>query len=790
MQQWKIAIEAAFGRFGHFAFRRSWYVIIAIALFYCALIAQLPKLTSDTSIEGFLRADDPVLLNYNHFREQFGRDELIIVAIESTEIFTVEFLQTLQTLHAELETSVPYLDKIDSLVNARHIYGDVDELIVEDLLETLPQTSAQLSALRNQVEGHPLYVNSLLSKDATVTTLLLKLNAKYKVGNVGDTPQWRYLGDEQMQEAAAEVATVLERYQPQFISVHMAGSPAFIAAVNKEMKYNTLLFAALTIVIIVLVLGLLFRRASGVVLPMLLAFMSLTSTFSSLPLFDAPFQLPMTILPSFVLATGVGTAIHVLAIFYRNFDCSGDKRDAMSKALSNTGLAVLFTSATTAAGLSSFVGGDLVPIANLGLFAAVSMLFTFCYTIFLLPALVAVLPLKMRRPQQRAGAVLVDRFTTACAAIAIRFPLPIVLASFLLLTLGLVSAAQLNFSHDMKQWFNPEHPIIISTNFIEKHMGGTAPVEIIVEVRGEQAMQAPALLGKLEQLQDELAAYDDGDVRVGKVLGVAQIIKETNQALHGNDAQYYRIPQRRDLAAQEFFLLELSGADDLFQLVDTEYEVARTTAMLPLVDAFYYADFMRDTEARYRAVLGKDAVVYITGMTPLLNKTMGELVGTTARSYAIAMLVITLMMVILLGSFKFGLLSMLPNVLPVVIALGLMNVFSAPLDMYSMTIGAIAIGLSVDDTVHFMHSFRRLMYETGDVAESIRETLASTGKALTITTIVISLSFFNYMFSDMTNLFNFGFYTGICIVLALLADLLFAPALMMLVHQKRGQPIH
>lgn len=265
MQQWKLAIEQAFGRFGNFAFRRPWYVIVSLGLLYCALIAQLPKLTSDTSMEGYLRADDPVLLTYNRFREQFGRDELIIVAVESAAIFSVEFLQTLQQLHAELESSVPYLDTVDSLINARNIYGDDDELIVEDLLETLPSNSAQLAALRERVLNNPLYANSLIAKDATVTTLLLKLDAKYKVsaGEEGKQ-QWRYLGDEQLQEAAAAVDAAVQDYRSQFKSLHIAGSPAFNAAVNKEMQFNTLLFAALTIAIIVVALLLLFRRASGV----------------------------------------------------------------------------------------------------------------------------------------------------------------------------------------------------------------------------------------------------------------------------------------------------------------------------------------------------------------------------------------------------------------------------------------------------------------------------------------------------------------------------------------------
>lgn len=789
MQRWKFALEAAFGRYGDAACRRPWRVIVAMALLYCALIAQLPRLTTDTSIEGFLRSDDPVLRTYNSFREQFGRDELIIIAVETSEIFTHEFLQTLQNMHAALESGVPFLNRIDSLVNARSIYADADELIVEELLHSLPASDADLRALRERALSHPLYADWLLSADATVTTLLLELDAKYSASGDNRPPDWRYLGDQQMQAAAASVAEIVGEYQSVLAAAHIAGSPAFMAAINKEMKYNTLLFAALTVLIVVVVLALLFRRASGVLLPLLLVFLALSSTFASLPLFGAPFQLPMTILPSFVLAVGVGTAVHVLTIFYRRFDSTGDKRRAIGETLSHTGLAVLFTSATTAAGLSSFAGGELVPVANLGIFSAVSMAFIFCYTIFLLPALIAVLPLARRSSGAERNIGLLDRFTAGCAAVATRFAVPVVLFACSLLVAAVAFAAQLKFSHDMKLWFSPDHPIIAATDFIEQHFGGTVPLEILVDAGPGEPLQDPELLAKLDFLQGQLAGLERGEVKAGKTFAVANIIKETNQALHGNDAGFYRIPQRPDLLAQEFFLLELSGTDDLFKLVDADYQLARTTVMLPMVDAFHYDEFMRAVEDQYRQALGSDIAVTTTGMLPLLNKTMSDVVRTTARSYIIAMLVITLMMIILLGSLKLGLLSMLPNMLPVVVALGLMSIFGAPLDMYSMTIGAIAIGLSVDDTVHFMHTFQRYLHQTGDVAKSVKETLAGTGSAMTITTIVISLSFFSYMYADMINLFNFGLYTGICIVLALLADLLFAPALMALVYRSNANRI-
>ena len=143
-------------------------------------------------------------------------------------------------------------------------------------------------------------------------------------------------------------------------------------------------------------------------------------------------------------------------------------------------------------------------------------------------------------------------------------------------------------------------------------------------------------------------------------------------------------------------------------------------------------------------------------------------------------------MVLLVGSLRLGLVSMIPNLLPIVLVMGLMWLLGFPLDLFTMLIGSIAIGLAVDDTVHFMHNFRRYHAESGDVSRAVHETLLTTGRAMLVTTVVLSIGFFIFMLSSMSNLFNFGLLTGLAILIALLADYFLAPALMTLLVEDRG----
>ena len=197
--------------------------------------------------------------------------------------------------------------------------------------------------------------------------------------------------------------------------------------------------------------------------------------------------------------------------------------------------------------------------------------------------------------------------------------------------------------------------------------------------------------------------------------------------------------------------------------------------------------FLMDIENRFEEAFRGKAEITATGIISLLVRTLYAAIHSAAKSYVLAFVVITLMMILLIGSLRIGLISMIPNLLPVVLTLGLIGWFGLLFDMFTMLIGSIAIGLAVDDTVHFMHNFRRYHYETGDVEVSVDRTLRTAGRAMLVTSIVLSLGFFIFTFASMRNFFYFGLFTGITIITALLADFFLAPALMTLIRHPKGR---
>ena len=796
-------IEQLFGDLARLLCRRRVAALIVMLVPIGALVSQLPRIEVDTSTEGFLHEDDPALVTYNEFRAVFGRDELILITVGPGEVFELAFLEKLRALHDELEEEIPHVDEITSLINARSTRGEESELIVDDLLEELPENEAEMRRLREYVLAHPIYRNLLISEDGRFTTVVIRTSAYSSAGEtdsleagfedeedelgsqgVAERP---FLSDAENTEAVAAVNGVLSRHRSGDFPLLAAGSPIITNSVKSAMMNDMRRFMAMAIGTIAIFLYVMFRRLSGVLMPLLIVILSLLSTVAIMAITGTPIQVPTQILPSFLLAVGVGGSVHIMAIFFRRLQLGDDKEEAIVWAMQHSGLAVAMTGLTTAAGLASFSTAEIAPIAYLGVFASIGVMLGLIYTVFFLPVLIALFPIRARaggaaeKPSGWMDALLggIARFSTTHAR-------AIVATSFLLIAVAIAAASQLRFSHNPLAWLPPDSEARLATELADRELRGSITVEVLVDTQRENGLYEPAFLRELDATNRASNAIQEEAVYVGKVVSIVDILKEIHQALNENDPAYYGIPDDRLLVAQELLLFENAGSDDLEDVTDSQFRTARTSIKVPWMDAIHYGGFLDHLEESYRDAFGAEFEITITGLLPLLARTLHAAMLSTTTSYVIAAFVITAMMVLLVGSLRLGLVSMIPNLLPIVLVMGLMWLLGFPLDLFTMLIGSIAIGLAVDDTVHFMHNFRRYHAESGDVSRAVHETLLTTGRAMLVTTVVLSIGFFIFMLSSMSNLFNFGLLTGLAILIALLADYFLAPALMTLLVEDRG----
>lgn len=790
-------------RWGYFSYRFAWLNIALLTLLVLTLGYQAQFIKVDTSTESFLEESHPMRVIYNNFRHEFGRDDKMLITLEPARgVFNFEFLDTLKKMQAELE-SVPHVEEVTSLINARQTLGKDDELLVGDLMQDWPETNTQLEKLKQQVLASPTYKGMLISYDGNKTSISIDIDPYTLIGRETgfdamldgfDTPENTnhkqqeeypdFLSGEENSELVAGVEAIVDKYRSDDLVIHIAGTPSIAHQLMSVMRQDMETFTSLSFISIALFLALLFRRVSTIFLPLLVAMVSLTCTVGIMSLIDIPFTPIGQSMPSFLLAVGVGNSVHIFAIFFLKIREGDNKKDALAHALGHSGLPIVMTGLTTAGGLLSFTTAEIAHVVDFGIITTIGVLSALFFSLVLLPSLIAVFPVKLQVNESKKANTHLQNLLETCADFSTQHAGKVTAFFAAVICIALFSAMQIRFSHDPIHWFDNEHPLPQASDYIDQYFSGALYMEALIETDNTDAFKSPEFLNKLESAHNLIEHLKVGHVQAKKSFSILDISKEIHQALNENRSEYYTLPQDRQLIAQELLLFENSGSDDLEDVVDTRFSKARLTFMLPAIDAVEYGPYLDEVKHHFQNVFGDTARITITGLMSLMAGTINALMSSLAKTYILAFLIITPLMMLIIGNVRVGLLSMIPNLTPIIITLGVMGWRGFPMDAFTLLTGSIALGLAVDDTIHFMHNYRRFYEQTGDNRLAVRRTLATTGQAMFITSVVLCSGFFVYLLSSMHNLSNFGLLTGFTIIMALLADIILAPALMTLIGQK------
>jgi predicted RND superfamily exporter protein len=709
----KAKIEALFETTGRHLYRNRIKVLLPVILIIGLFIYRLPSITIDTSSESLLHKDEPSILEYNRFREQFGRSELIIIAVQAPHVFEADFLGRLKSFHRDLEEEIPYLRKIHSLINARDTRGEADQLIVEDLFEDWPEKIAGLDDLKNRVLNNPFYANHLISEDGRIAAVLIETEALVAASvseediladfaeDEMEAPPTsatsHYFSEKENRKVVDAVKRIVKRYHAKDFALTASGGPIVVDAFNRATMKDIQKCIVMSLVAVAFFLAITFWRLSGVFLPMLVIVSSLVSILGLMAWLNVPIKITTTVIPAFLLA---------------------------------------------------------------------------------------LTPLRPSRAIARKSAVM-DDILRAVARFSAAHPIKIMVVSMIILAVFFPAIFTLKFSHNVVRYFPDSLPYRHELNYIDQHLKGTITLELVLDTGRENGVHDPWILNRIEMFCRKTEQIQRQDISVGKVYSITDILKEIHQALNENKVAFYRIPNTRELIAQEFLLFENSGADDLERIVDSQFSKTRITIKRPWVDAVVCKEFVEEINRKMQTVFQGNATIQSTGMMSLLVRAIVAAIYSTAKSYVIAFVVITLLMILLIGDWKIGLLSMVPNLLPIIITMGCMGLAKIPLDINSLMIGSIALGIVVDDTVHFMYNFQRYYHKTADPYVAIEKTLLGTGRALLITSLVLCTGFFILLSASLNNFVIFGFFTGVTILIALLADFVLVPALMLLIERKR-----
>jgi predicted RND superfamily exporter protein len=598
------------------------------------------------------------------------------------------------------------------------------------------------------------------------------------------------------------------------------GTAGMIDFAMQTMKQSGLL-VLVAIFIIVLLLYTLFNTASAVLWPVLTVVSSCIWVFGGMAWLGIASTQLIGLTVMLVLAVGIADCVHVMSE-YLFFKREGQThQQAIRKSFEKTGVPILLTSITTMAGMLAIAFGGVGQFVTFGLSSAVGVFAAFLFTIFVLPvlldfwhphaptsepekpaqwrrALALILsPLRaIRWVSRRAGlswllgATWLQPMLDRVPAFSYRARYPIVAVFIGVFVICAYGATQVRIDTNLVELFQKGTPLRTAYDIVDEHMAGTGNMEIMLDFGRSDAFADARVLKAVDGLQAELQArYGDYVVRTHSLVN---LVKATNQAMNDDDPAFYRIPDSSLAVSQLLFLFNSSNPKDRRAIVSDDYSRSHVTIQLRSAGSYEYAIIFADIEAVIDASFQglttayPDWKVELTGTFALMMQMSDVISKSQVRSLTLAAIIISLILTLTLGSIQGGLLAIVPNMLPAILAFGLMGLLGIPLDTDTLMIAPLIIGIAVDDTIHFVTHYRMALARGRTATESLIQTVKEVGQAVTFTTLVLGTAFLMLGFSDYLGLAKVGVFGSLAIFVALLCDLLFLPALIYIFQPKFG----
>ena len=740
-------------------------ILLGIAIAILA-VPGVQRLQADFTYRIWFRDGDPLLEAFDRFERRFGNDEAVAVVVHSESgIFDLESATLLRDLTEDM-WQVSEIIRVESLSNYNWTHAEEDDLLVDPLIPDPEdeELTVELLAQREQVAvNHEVIPGYLVSEDGKTAVIFARLKPA-----IGGSPDF--------ERVISDTRLMIEKYRD--IGDHefyLTGNAAVTNTFREVTQSDMSIMVPALLGAIVLFLLMFFRKASGVFMPLIVIVLSISITLGLSGWLGIKFNNLTAIVPHILIAIAIADAVHILVTFFQFRRKGLERVEAVRGTLVKNLQPTLLTSISTTVGFFSFATAKITPIMNMGLLAGMGTLIAWLITILVLAPMLVLVPIKIEAVTQ------VEEKSFEPSRFAIRYTEWLqrhrvkVLAAFSLITVSAVYLALQNVvNSDPFKYFAPSVHTRVANEFIEEELGGSMGLEIVINSGEKNGIYDPGFLNKVETFQ----AWLDDLPYVTKTVAVTDIIKQINRSLHGEDPAAYVIPPDRAMIAQELFLytMSLPQGMELTDRMTLDNDMLRITAMWTLHESLTSLKEMKRIEAK-AGELGLDA--YVTGKTPLWHGLNPYVVGTFIVSISLALLLVSILMVIVFRSFSLGLLSMIPNTVPLIIGGAVMTLLEKPLDIGTVIVASVCLGIAVDDTIHFLSNYNRWRKSGADATYAVAQVVTHTGPALLVTTVILVAGFGTFAFASFVPNINFGIMTAIVLSTALITDFTLLPALLL-----------
>jgi len=759
-------------------------IVVGIAI---GCLYVVPQLQFNFSPQQFFDTDSDLGEYREQFAETFGReDNLLAVAVIGGDVFEPQALGALRNATLDLREieTVKRAESIATFGLPRS--GDapgslsVEPMLLQSIARTdsggpEPIEARLANKLRDQTMNEPLARGRLIGGEGESAVILVWLDDAIQQVS-------------KLKAATEQVRTTLEDHPlPDGYDYRIGGVPKLRAEIVDNLNREQLTFLPLTGLIFLLILYVLFRRPSGVVLPVAVVVMAVAATIAVMVWTDSGINIVNNVLPTVIFIIGVADSIHLLARQAEAYDREGDHLEAIREMVAETGFACLMTSGTTAVGFISLLNADTAILKNFGWQAAAGVMIAHLFTLFFLPAALAYMqPIERRSTRRDARSDDLAPLENAVMVLArgvLDHPYTSIAGSVALCALFGWFASWVVIDTNLLEVFHKHHPSYRTTEIIEQRFGGFLPVEVSLKSDRDGRFRDPEVYESLHRFQRAAAEQEP----VLSTQSITDFLQSARAALLGDPEERDAMPENRAQIEQLYLLI--AGSPDAEtgpnQYVTRDFSHARVLLRVGDVGARRQLELAESLNQKLHEHFGQfDDIEYrITGDAYVASAALDSFIRDLFYSLLVAAFVIFVLMALMFRSVRIGLVSMIPNVTPLVIALGFMGLQGIDLNSTTVIIFAIGLGIAVDDTIHVLTRFREEMRDGDDVYEALLETYFGAGRAIIMTSVLLLIGLSVLMFSDFIPTRQFGILTSITIAAAIIGDLVLLPPLLYLLFR-------
>ena len=751
---------------------RRWLTVLLSVLVMLALGAGAMRIVPvDVDVRNHFGTDDPHIVALDLLEDTYALSDsvLVVVAPDDGTVFAREALVAIEELTDRL-WQTPYVTRVDSIANYSHSEGIEDELIVEPLIDDAASlTDSDLERVGTIALGTEEVAGRFVSRDGRVAGLVVSVS-------LPDLSGERQLGKAEVTDfLRATAAEAREKYST--IGYHLTGDLVLNRAMREAIDEDTGVLAPITLATMLLVAVVLLRSLWGTLAIVLMLVAVLASAMGFTGWTGMKLYGESAAALFVLMAVTVAHTVHIVEGMVAGLRQGMDRKQAATHSVEVNAWAVFLTSLTTAIGFLSLNFADMPPFRVMGNIVAFGAMCAFLYSVTLLPAFLSAVP--MRAPPERAGRR--DLFDSL-GRFVVTWRMTLLCASGVVVVVLIAGISRIELKENWLELLDESYEFRRSTDFISENFTGVETYEYSLSAGREGGITDVEYLNRV----DGFAEWYRAQPEVAHVFAISDIMKRLNKNLHGDDPDFYRLPDDSDLAAQYLLLYEFSlpVGRDLNNLIDVERSSTRMTVVLKSLST----DEKIGLDDRAQDWLRQNAPGMETGATgvavvgahSIQRNIEGMLIGTV-----IAMGIVSLLLLVVFRSVRLGIISLIPNFVPAAMAIGLWGYVVGEVGVAASVVTAIAFGIIVDDTIHFMTKYVAARKNGLLPSESVQSAFRSVGKALLATTVVFGLGFMVFGASGLVTNQALGLLTGMTVVIALLADFLFLPPLLMVLDSAR-----